>query len=75
MGKWQMEDETFSDLIQGTNINPDDSKPYPFCLAYPLEKETQDCGDRNNWQAEFKWDGIRVQFIKRNDEIFIWSRG
>ena len=75
MGKWQMEDETFSDLIQGTNINPDDSKPYPFCLAYPLEKETQDLGDRNNWQAEFKWDGIRGQFIKRNDEIFIWSRG
>src|SRR5690606_29351622 len=24
---------------------------------------------------EYKWDGIRGQLIKRNDEIFIWSRG
>ncbi len=75
MGKWKMEEENFDDLIQGTNINPDESKPYPFCLAYPLEKEVQDLGDRKNWQAEFKWDGIRGQFIKRNEEIFIWSRG
>lgn len=75
MGKWKMEDENFENLIQGTHINPDDSKPYHFCLAYPLEKETGDLGDRKNWQAEYKWDGIRGQFIKRNGEIFIWSRG
>ncbi|MGZ5262829.1 MAG: cisplatin damage response ATP-dependent DNA ligase, partial [Kaistella sp.] len=59
----------------GTNINPDNSKPYPFCLAYPLEKETEDLGNPEDWQAEYKWDGIRGQLIKRNDEIFIWSRG
>ncbi|QBO57267.1 ATP-dependent DNA ligase [Chryseobacterium salivictor] len=75
MGKWKIEDKNFDDLILGTHINPDASKPYPFCLAYPLEKEIQELGDRKNWQAEFKWDGIRGQFIKRNEEIFIWSRG
>lgn len=75
MGKWTMEETNFQDLIEGKNINPDNSKPYPFCLAYPLEKEIEDLGDRKDWQAEYKWDGIRGQLIKRNDEIFIWSRG
>lgn len=75
MGKWNMDEMNFDDLITGTNINPDNSKPYPFCLAYPLEKETQELGKPEEWQAEYKWDGIRGQLIKRNTEIFIWSRG
>lgn len=75
MGKWDIDEVDFEDLIQGTNINPDNSKPYPFCLAYPLEKMPEDLGDYEEWQVEYKWDGIRGQFIKRNDEVFIWSRG
>lgn len=75
MGKWDIDEVDFEDLIQGTNINPDNSKPYPFCLAYPLEKTPEDLGDHEEWQVEYKWDGIRGQFIKRNDEVFIWSRG
>lgn len=75
MGKWNVDEMNFDDLITGTNINPDNSKPYPFCLAYPLEKETQELGKPEEWQAEHKWDGIRGQLIKRNTEIFIWSRG
>jgi len=75
MGKWEIGNIDFTELIEGTNINPDNSKPYPFCLAYPLEKEIQDLGEKKDWQAEYKWDGIRGQLIKRNDEIFIWSRG
>ncbi len=75
MGKWDIDEVDFEDLIQGTNINPDNSKPYPFCLAYPLEKTPEELGDHEEWQVEYKWDGIRGQFIKRNDEVFIWSRG
>ncbi|ACU08248.1 DNA ligase [Flavobacteriaceae bacterium 3519-10] len=75
MGKWDINEINFEDLIAGININPDNSKPYPFCLAYPLEKETDELGDPAEWQAEYKWDGIRGQLIRRNDEVFIWSRG
>ena len=75
MGKWAIEEVNFEDLIQGTNINPDNSKPYPFCLAYPLEKKPEELGEVEEWQVEYKWDGIRGQFIKRNGEVFIWSRG
>jgi len=75
MGKWIPGEASFHELIFAENINPDNSKPYPFCLAYPLEKELEDLGDPNDWQIEYKWDGIRGQIIRRNDEVFIWSRG
>lgn len=75
MGNWEVSDANFSELIAGENINPDNSKPYPFCLAYPLEKTPEELGDIHQWQAEYKWDGIRGQFIRRNGEVFIWSRG
>ncbi len=75
MGKWSVETTDFEDLISGKNSNPDLSKPYPFCLAYPLEKEITELGNSLDWAVEYKWDGIRGQFIKREDEVFIWSRG
>jgi DNA ligase-1 len=75
MGHWSVEDADFEDLISGKSSNPDDSKPYPFCLAYPLDKELAELGNASEWQIEYKWDGIRGQVIKRNNNVFIWSRG
>jgi DNA ligase-1 len=75
MGKWMPSEITFQELISAENVNPDNSKPYPFCLAYPLEKELEELGNPEDWQTEYKWDGIRGQIIRRNDEVFIWSRG
>ena len=75
IGRWSINDINFDDLINGRHINYDNSKPYPFCLAYALEKELDELGDISEWQIEYKWDGIRGQIIKRNDEIYIWSRG
>jgi len=75
MGKWSPFEIAFNDLITGAHVNTDNSWPYPFCLAYALENEVQNLGEINDWQAEWKWDGIRGQIIKRNDELFIWSRG
>ncbi|TXD81960.1 ATP-dependent DNA ligase [Subsaximicrobium wynnwilliamsii] len=75
IGNWDINEISFDDLLQGEHINYDNSKPYPFCLAYALEKDLTDLGDVKAWQVEYKWDGIRGQIVKRNDEIFIWSRG
>uniref|UniRef100_UPI0027DC024A ATP-dependent DNA ligase n=1 Tax=uncultured Chryseobacterium sp. TaxID=259322 RepID=UPI0027DC024A len=75
MGKWQPTEASFQELISAENVNPDNSKPYPFCLAYPLEKDLEELGKPDEWLIEYKWDGIRGQIIKRNDEVFIWSRG
>ncbi|WP_449436319.1 ATP-dependent DNA ligase [Pedobacter steynii] len=75
MGKWEAADISYNDLIAGTHVNTDNSWPYPFCLAYALEAEPSGLGEPGEWQAEWKWDGIRGQIIKRNGELFIWSRG
>ena len=75
MGHWNPQEVDFDGLIKGDYTDTHLSKPYPFCLAYALEKDLEDLGDANNWLVEYKWDGIRGQFIKRNHEVFIWSRG
>ena len=75
MGKWNPGEITYQDLIAGAHVNTDNSWPYPFCLAYALEAEPASLGETDEWQAEWKWDGIRGQIVKRNGELFIWSRG
>ncbi|WP_316803411.1 ATP-dependent DNA ligase [Pedobacter nototheniae] len=75
MGKWDPYIITFNELINGIHVNTDNSWPYPFCLAYALEQEPEKLGEITDWQAEWKWDGIRGQIVKRNGELFIWSRG
>ncbi len=51
------------------------SRPYPFCLASPLEAERLTATDPAGWQVEWKWDGIRTQLIRRSGQTFLWSRG
>lgn len=75
MGKWNPFDSTFEKLITDTNQNDNDSRPYPFFLAYPIEGDISELGNSDDWFAEWKWDGIRSQIIFRNNELFIWTRG
>lgn len=51
------------------------SRPYPFFLASPLEPERLQADDPADWRAEWKWDGIRGQLIRRAGTTFLWSRG
>ena len=74
-GNWAPHEISFEELISGDHVNTDNSKPYPFYLAYAIEGKPSDLGQPEDWQAEWKWDGIRGQIIKRNDHLFVWSRG
>jgi DNA ligase-1 len=49
--------------------------PYPFYLAYPIEGGVEALGDPAEWIAEWKWDGIRGQIVRRGDSLGVWSRG
>ncbi|MDQ3394642.1 MAG: ATP-dependent DNA ligase, partial [Bacteroidota bacterium] len=75
MGKWDPVESNYHDLVLLPNKDDDISKPYPFFLAHPIDSSPELLGNPLDWQAEWKWDGIRSQFIKRQNEIFIWSRG
>ncbi|MEX5352478.1 ATP-dependent DNA ligase [Pseudomonas juntendi] len=54
-------------------------QPYPFFLAHalqaPLEQFDALLGPVDAWQVEWKWDGIRAQVVKRDGQLWIWSRG
>ena len=74
-GAWQPSAKSFSALIAAETEDADISRPYPFYLAYAIEDELEALGDASEWQAEWKWDGIRSQVIRRDGRTFIWSRG
>jgi DNA ligase-1 len=50
-------------------------RPYPFFLAHPLERDPATLGARDEWLAEWKWDGIRAQLLVRAERATLWSRG
>jgi DNA ligase-1 len=74
MGNWSPDLSDFQELVFSEDTL-DLSRPYPFYLAYALEGDVSELGDVNDWQTEWKWDGIRGQAIVRNRELFVWSRG
>jgi len=74
-GNWDPSTTPFEELLSEESSIVDHSKPYPFYLAYALEQEPEALGLPEEWQAEWKWDGIRGQIIKRNGTLFVWSRG
>ena len=79
MGEWRPSAQFWESLRTGqsgpTSTEADAAAPYPFALASPLEGDPASLGDRGAWLAEWKWDGIRSQLIRRAGQCFIWSRG
>jgi DNA ligase-1 len=75
MGAWDPSPEFFQRLVASDTRDADVSRPYPFYLAYPLEQAPASLGPAADWLAEWKWDGIRAQLIRRAGRTFLWSRG
>ncbi|MGB3491919.1 MAG: hypothetical protein WBA57_04275, partial [Elainellaceae cyanobacterium] len=75
MGDFQPTVEFYTQLTSPEAAEVSPSQPYPFFLASPLEVDRFQNALMSDWQAEWKWDGIRAQIIKRAGEVFIWSRG
>ncbi|WP_309671122.1 ATP-dependent DNA ligase [Gemmatimonas sp.] len=75
MGQWEPSAAWFTQLVATETTDADWSRPYPFYLAYPLEAELESLGAPDEWQLEWKWDGIRAQLVRRRGRTFLWSRG
>jgi DNA ligase-1 len=50
-------------------------QPYPFFLAHALQDDPATLGPAADWLAEWKYDGIRAQLVRRAGDGWIWSRG
>lgn len=74
-GDWRPTAEAFRRLLDPAETAASVDQPYPFFLASPLEQAVEQLGDRSDWMAEWKWDGIRAQLLKRAGIAMLWSRG
>jgi len=74
MGNWTPDTVTWETLIEADDPTADQSRPYPFYLAHPLDG-FDTLGEPADWNAERKWDGIRGQLIIRGGTHHLWSRG
>lgn len=74
-GKWDPAQTSLQELLSADAIHNDRSKPYPFYLSYALDDKPEALEEPAQWQAEWKWDGIRGQIIRRGGTLFVWSRG
>lgn len=81
MGEWSPSPELIPRLMAPEETAEITTRPYPFCLAHPLEEAgvspviPEELGPLSEWLAEWKWDGIRAQIVRRGGETCIWSRG
>jgi DNA ligase-1 len=65
----------FVEWLHGTPADARTHRPYPFFLAHALQDAPDSLGAITDWQAEWKWDGIRAQLVVRSDGASLWSRG
>ena len=75
MGGWTPSPDTLPRLLSPDDHADDRRQPYPFFLASPLEAEPATLGPVSDWLLEWKWDGIRLQLLRRDAEVALWSRG
>jgi DNA ligase-1 len=75
MGAWEPTPEFYQSLLSLEGAGEDLSRPYPYFLASPLEGGPEELGPMDQWQAEWKWDGIRSQLVRRGGRTFLWTRG
>jgi DNA ligase 1 len=84
MGKFKPSAATFTALIDPSAPDTASDLPYPFYLASPIEEaeltliasnEMPSLGSASDWQIECKWDGIRLQLIRRSGKVVLYSRG
>jgi len=64
------------DFLINKQINHEElnSKPFPFLLANTFEDKILK-HSINDFQFEWKYDGIRIQIIKRSGNVSLWTRG
>jgi DNA ligase-1 len=74
-GEWSPSEALWRGLADEASAGTHRAHPYPFFLASPLDGEPRALGDRDDWLAEWKWDGIRAQLIRRGEATALWSRG
>ena len=77
---WHGLETPYTDLfgwLEGRESRPDISDRLvfsPLMLAQPIDRDELETFDPADFSAEWKWDGIRVQFAAKNGQARLFSR-
>jgi len=75
MGDFKPSIDSYEFLInKNINLQELNSKPFPFLLANTIEDKIFK-NSTNDFQFEWKYDGIRMQLIKRSGNVSLRTRG
>jgi len=75
MGNFEPSIDSYKFLVnKKINLQELNSKPFPFLLANTIEDKIFK-NSINDFQFEWKYDGIRMQLIKRSGNVSLWTRG
>ena len=77
---WHGREPPYTDLFLWLSKQAERPQPLnlafrPFMLAHPLEESEIAQLPAEDFRAEWKWDGIRVQLVAENGQGRIYSRG
>ena len=75
MGDGIADADSYRGLMTSEPTAADARRPYPFFLASAIACEPCDLGPPTEWSAEWKWDGMRAQLVRRGADATLWSRG
>ncbi|MFN8154533.1 MAG: ATP-dependent DNA ligase [Bacteroidia bacterium] len=73
-GEWTPYRISYEELVLTPHADEHLSTPYPFCKAEKLPADPDALGEAGDWLAEWKWEGIRGQLIKRGGKVYLWSK-
>jgi DNA ligase 1 len=73
-GDWVPSADFFNHLCAPDVAAPAIYNACPFENAIMLNQKVEELGEISQWLAEWNWNGIRSQIIKRENKVFIWSQ-
>jgi hypothetical protein len=74
MGEWSPGEAFWAQATDRDSVQPI-ARARTRSTSPPAGSAPESLGDRDEWLAEWKWDGIRSQLIRRGDVTAFWSRG
>lgn len=64
---------SYAALLEAESVRDAVARTYPFSELSVLKDDVDSLGFLDEWQIEWIWDGIRVQLIRREGELLLWS--
>jgi DNA ligase-1 len=74
-GDWDPRVRAYERIVGEERAEDTWCRPFPFCLASPLQEEPAILGNPKDWWAEWKWDGVRCQLLSEEGRGMLWTRG